>query len=49
MAAVACVREGHATSKEEIKEYTSGNICRCGAYVGIVAAIEDAAAKMGRG
>jgi xanthine dehydrogenase YagT iron-sulfur-binding subunit len=46
MAAVACVKEGHATSKEQIREYMSGNICRCGAYVGIVAAIEDAAAKM---
>ena len=49
MAAVACVHEGHATSPEEIREYMSGNICRCGAYVGIVAAIEDAARKMERG
>jgi xanthine dehydrogenase YagT iron-sulfur-binding subunit len=49
MAAVACVNEGNATSKERIREYMSGNICRCGAYVGIVAAIEDAAAKMRRG
>ena len=49
MAAVACVREGNATSKERIREYMSGNLCRCGAYVGIVAAIEDAAPKMGRG
>ena len=48
MAAVACVAEGNATSKERIREYMSGNICRCGAYVGIVAAIEDAAAKMRR-
>jgi xanthine dehydrogenase YagT iron-sulfur-binding subunit len=47
MAAVALVKEGNATSKERIREYMSGNICRCGAYVGIVAAIEDAAAKMG--
>jgi xanthine dehydrogenase YagT iron-sulfur-binding subunit len=46
MAAVALVREGNATSKARIREYMSGNICRCGAYVGIVAAIEDAAAKM---
>ena len=43
MAAVACVQEGHATSPDQIREYMSGNICRCGAYVGIVAAIEDAA------
>ncbi len=48
MAAVACVAEGNATSKDRIREYMSGNLCRCGAYVGIVAAIEDAAQKMGR-
>lgn len=46
MAAVACVNEGNATSRERIREYMSGNICRCGAYVGIVAAIEDAAGRM---
>jgi xanthine dehydrogenase YagT iron-sulfur-binding subunit len=46
MAAVACVNEGHANSPERIREYMSGNICRCGAYVGIVAAVEDAAMKM---
>jgi len=45
MAAVACVREGNATSKDRIREYMSGNICRCGAYVGIVAAIEQVAGK----
>ncbi len=48
MAAIACVREGHTGSRDEIREYMSGNICRCGAYVGIVAAIEDAAARMER-
>ena len=48
MAAVACVNEGHAGSRAEIREYMSGNLCRCGAYEGIVAAIEDAAPKMGR-
>ena len=48
MAAVACVAEGNATSRERIREYMSGNICRCGAYVGIVQAIEAAATKMGR-
>ncbi|WP_456316893.1 (2Fe-2S)-binding protein [Teichococcus globiformis] len=46
MAAVACVQEGHATSAEQIQEFMSGNICRCGAYAGIVAAIQDAAAQM---
>jgi xanthine dehydrogenase YagT iron-sulfur-binding subunit len=48
MAAVAWVNEGHATSPEQIREYMSGNLCRCGAYVGIVAAIQDAAPKMRR-
>jgi xanthine dehydrogenase YagT iron-sulfur-binding subunit len=48
MAAVACVHEGHANSADQIREYMSGNLCRCGAYVGIVAAIQDAACKMQR-
>lgn len=46
MAAIACVREGNAGSPERIKEYMSGNLCRCGAYNGIVAAIGEAAGKM---
>lgn len=41
MSAIACVREGHANSEEEIREYMSGNICRCGAYPNIVKAIVD--------
>ncbi|SNR42652.1 MULTISPECIES: (2Fe-2S)-binding protein [Hymenobacter] len=41
MSAVACVREGHAGSEAEIREYMSGNICRCGAYSNIVAAIQE--------
>ena len=41
MSAVACVREGHADSEEEIRQYMSGNICRCGAYPNIVDAIMD--------
>ncbi len=41
MSAVACVKEGHANSEEEIKEYMSGNICRCGAYPNIVDAIME--------
>ncbi|MCC3159268.1 (2Fe-2S)-binding protein [Hymenobacter sp. 15J16-1T3B] len=41
MSAVACIREGHADSEGEIKEYMSGNICRCGAYPNIVAAIQE--------
>ena len=46
ISAVACVAEGHALSRDQIREYMSGNLCRCGAYGGIVAAIEDAAPKM---
>ncbi|WP_142686399.1 2Fe-2S iron-sulfur cluster-binding protein [Chitinophaga polysaccharea] len=41
MSAVACIREGHAGSPEEIREFMSGNICRCGAYDNIVHAIMD--------
>ena len=43
MSAIACISEGHAGSAEEIREYMSGNLCRCGAYAGIVAAIQQAA------
>ena len=46
MSAVACVSEGHAGSKPEIREYMSGNLCRCAAYVNIVSAIEAAKPKM---
>jgi len=41
MSAVACINEGHAESKEDIKEFMSGNICRCGAYPNIVKAIQE--------
>jgi xanthine dehydrogenase YagT iron-sulfur-binding subunit len=43
MSAVACIREGHAGSDDEIREYMSGNLCRCGAYPHIVAAVRLAA------
>jgi len=43
MSAVACIREGHAGSDAEIREYMSGNLCRCGAYPNIVAAVRQAA------
>jgi xanthine dehydrogenase YagT iron-sulfur-binding subunit len=43
--AVACIKEGHAKSDDEIREWMSGNLCRCGAYPNIVDAIKDAAAK----
>jgi len=42
MSAVALLAEGHATSDDEIRERMSGNICRCGAYPNIVAAIRRA-------
>jgi xanthine dehydrogenase YagT iron-sulfur-binding subunit len=47
MAGVACIEEGHAGSPEEIREWMSGNLCRCGAYDHIVAAIQDAAGSTG--
>ena len=46
MAGVACIAEGHAGSAQEIRDWMSGNLCRCGAYDNIVAAIQDAAAAM---
>lgn len=49
MSAVACVRHGHATDKASIRQFMSGNICRCGAYAGIVAAIEDVATNSREG
>ena len=50
MAGVACIAEGHAGSAQEIRDWMSGNLCRCGAYDHIVAAIQDAAAStVGKG
>lgn len=43
MAGLACIAEGHAGSVQEIRDWMSGNLCRCGAYDHIVAAIHDAA------
>ncbi len=40
--AVACIKEGHAKDDAEIREWMSGNLCRCGAYNGIVAAVKEA-------
>lgn len=42
MSAVACVKEGYTESDDDIREYMSGNICRCGCYTNIVDAIKDA-------
>ena len=49
MAAVACVKEGHARSDAAIREYMSGNLCRCAAYPNIVDAIKQASFEMGEG
>jgi len=46
MSAAACIKEGHTRSDQEIREFMSGNLCRCGAYPNIVDAIKAAAPKM---
>jgi xanthine dehydrogenase YagT iron-sulfur-binding subunit len=46
MSAIACVREGHARNDADIREYMSGNLCRCAAYPNIVAAINQAKGSM---
>ena len=46
MSAVACVQEGHAETDADIREYMSGNLCRCAAYPNIVTAIKQARAEM---
>ena len=46
MSAVACIKEGHAESDEQIREYMSGNLCRCAAYPNIVDAIKQAKPQM---
>jgi xanthine dehydrogenase YagT iron-sulfur-binding subunit len=48
MSAVACIREGHTGSADEIREWMSGNLCRCAAYPQIVAAVADAAREVPR-
>jgi xanthine dehydrogenase YagT iron-sulfur-binding subunit len=47
MAGIACINEGHAGSPQEIRDWMSGNLCRCGAYDNIVAAIRDTALTLG--
>jgi xanthine dehydrogenase YagT iron-sulfur-binding subunit len=46
MSAVACVHEGHAGTDAEVREYMSGNLCRCAAYPHIVAAVNQAKTQM---
>lgn len=43
MSALGCIAEGHTGSAAEIREWMSGNICRCGAYTNIVEAVATAA------
>jgi xanthine dehydrogenase YagT iron-sulfur-binding subunit len=43
MSGVGCIKEGHTGSPAEIREWMSGNICRCGAYTNIVTAVANAA------
>jgi xanthine dehydrogenase YagT iron-sulfur-binding subunit len=47
MSAVGLIREGQAgTDPERIREGMSGNLCRCGAYAGILEAVKDAAGQL---
>jgi xanthine dehydrogenase YagT iron-sulfur-binding subunit len=46
MSAIACVKEGHAGNEADIREYMSGNICRCAAYPNIVAAVMQARSEI---
>ncbi|QKV73304.1 (2Fe-2S)-binding protein [Amycolatopsis sp. Hca4] len=45
MSGLACIAEGHAGDDDQTREYLSGNLCRCGAYAGIVAAVRQAAGE----
>lgn len=49
MSAIACVTEGHAGSADQIREFMSGNLCRCAAYPKIVAAVEQGRGSMAEG
>ena len=46
ISAVACIREGHATDEHEIREWMSGNICRCSSYPQTAAAVRAAGAEL---
>jgi xanthine dehydrogenase YagT iron-sulfur-binding subunit len=46
ISAVACIEEGHAGSEVEVREWMSGNLCRCSCYPQITAAVLDAAGRM---
>ncbi|RZK99956.1 MAG: 2Fe-2S iron-sulfur cluster binding domain-containing protein [Hymenobacter sp.] len=49
MSGVACVKEGHATTDDQAREWMSGNICRCGAYPNILAAVREVAGQQAKG
>jgi xanthine dehydrogenase YagT iron-sulfur-binding subunit len=49
MSGVACVQEGHATTDHQCREWMSGNICRCGAYPNILAAVREVAGQSTKG
>lgn len=46
MSGVACIQEGNADTDVDIREYMSGNLCRCAAYPNIVAAVRQAKLEM---
>ncbi|MFI9386683.1 (2Fe-2S)-binding protein [Kutzneria sp. NPDC052558] len=48
MSGVACIEEGHTGSADEIREWMSGNLCRCACYANIVTAVQDAAKEIQR-
>jgi xanthine dehydrogenase YagT iron-sulfur-binding subunit len=43
LSGIACIEEGHATDAASVREWMSGNLCRCGAYPNIIAAILETA------
>jgi xanthine dehydrogenase YagT iron-sulfur-binding subunit len=49
LSAIGCVNEGHAESDDDIREYMSGNLCRCAAYPKIVEAVKQARKLMVKG
>jgi xanthine dehydrogenase YagT iron-sulfur-binding subunit len=46
VSAVACIAEGHATVEATVREWMSGNLCRCSCYPQITAAVLDAARRL---
>jgi xanthine dehydrogenase YagT iron-sulfur-binding subunit len=48
LSGIACINEGHASTDDDVREYMSGNLCRCAAYPNIVAAVRQARDRMGR-